>query len=589
MFDNSNAMSPGRQPRRSTPWSGAPGSRFLRALAVLVVLLGSASAIEAQTVITLAWDANTEPDVAGYQVSYGTQTGLYSTTVDVGNATSTPITLTSGAIYYFAVRAYTSSTPHLYSPYSVEVSYGLATPVITWASPASIVFGTALSATQLNASANVPGTFVYTPPTGTVLNAGAGQTLSVFFTPTDGANYSTVTKSVSIDVTAKLTPVITWANPASIVLGTPLGPTQLNATANVAGTFLYTPPAGTVLAAGAGQMLSVFFTPTDGASYTTATKSVSIDVTAKSTPVITWANPASIVLGTPLGPTQLNATANVPGTFLYTPQAGTVLTAGAGQTLSVFFTPTDGATYTTATKSVSIDVTAKTTPVITWANPASIVLGTPVGPTQLNATANVAGTFLYTPPAGTVLTAGAGQTLSVFFTPTDGAHYTTATKSVKIDVTAKSIPIVTWASPASIMSGTPLGATQLNASANVAGTYLYTPPAGTVLAAGAGQTLSVFFTPTDGTNYTTATKSVSIDVTAKSIPVITWANPASIVFGTPLSATQLNATANVPGTFVYTPPAGTVLKKGRDRRCRSSSRRATPPTTPQGPGPSRLT
>src|SRR4026208_568439 len=74
----------------------------------------------------------------------------------------------------------------------------------------------------------------------------------------------------------------------------------------------------------------------------------------------------------------------------------------------------------------------------------------------------------------------------------------------------------------------------------------------TVLAAGAGQSLSVTFTPTDTVNYTTATKTVAITVT-KATPVIIWAAPADIVYGTALSATQLNATTTVPGTFIYTP------------------------------------
>src|SRR5207248_2472690 len=79
-------------------------------------------------------------------------------------------------------------------------------------------------------------------------------------------------------------------------------------------------------------------------------------IIAKATPVITWANPADVTAGTALGPAQLNATANVPGTFTYTPPAGTVLPAGNGRTLSVSFTPTDSADYNTATKSVSINV-----------------------------------------------------------------------------------------------------------------------------------------------------------------------------------------------------------------------------------------
>src|SRR5512142_2616674 len=34
-------------------------------------------------------------------------------------------------------------------------------------------------------------------------------------------------------------------------------------------------------------------------------------------PTITWSQPAAITYGTPLGPTQLNAQANVPGNFTY--------------------------------------------------------------------------------------------------------------------------------------------------------------------------------------------------------------------------------------------------------------------------------
>src|SRR3954451_10898135 len=74
-----------------------------------------------------------------------------------------------------------------------------ATPTVTWTNPADITSGGALGATQLNATANVPGTFVYTPPIGTVLPAGNAQTLSVVFTPTS-SNYSAAAKSVAINV-----------------------------------------------------------------------------------------------------------------------------------------------------------------------------------------------------------------------------------------------------------------------------------------------------------------------------------------------------------------------------------------------------
>ena len=76
-----------------------------------------------------------------------------------------------------------------------------AAPVITWNTPAAITAGTALGSAQLNATANVDGTFAYDPPTGTVLAEGV-HTLRVTFTPSDVANYSEASLSVQLDVTA---------------------------------------------------------------------------------------------------------------------------------------------------------------------------------------------------------------------------------------------------------------------------------------------------------------------------------------------------------------------------------------------------
>ncbi len=161
-----------------------------------------------------------------------------------------------------------------------------AASIITWSNPANITYGTALSGAQLNATANVAGSFVYTPAAGTVLNAGNGQTLSVNFTPSDTANYNASSRSVLINV-AKATPVIGWNNPANITCNTPLGATQLNATANVAGSFVYTPPAGTILSLGSGQTLSVNFTPIDTTNYNTASRSVTINVLDTTAPTLT--------------------------------------------------------------------------------------------------------------------------------------------------------------------------------------------------------------------------------------------------------------------------------------------------------------
>ena len=156
------------------------------------------------------------------------------------------------------------------------LTVGQATPVITWANPAGIVYGTALGTAQLNATASVPGVLAYTPAAGSIPAAGT-DTLSVTFTPTDTDDYTTVTKTVQL-IVAQATPVITWANPASISYGTALSSVQLDATTPVNGTFVYTPPAGTEFMVGLHQ-LSVTFTPSDLANYTTATKTVTLNVT----------------------------------------------------------------------------------------------------------------------------------------------------------------------------------------------------------------------------------------------------------------------------------------------------------------------
>jgi hypothetical protein len=448
----------------------------------------------------------------------------------------------------------TDATDYTTATATVTLTVNKATPVITWATPSAITFGTTLSATQLNATASTFGTFVYSPLAGTTPATGS-DTLSVTFTPTDAANFTTATATVILTVT-KATPVITWATPAPITFGTVLSGTQLNATASVGGTFVYSPLAGTTPATGS-DTLSVTFTPTDTTDYANASATVTLTVN-KATPVITWATPAAITFGTVLSGTQLNATASTAGTFVYNPLAGTT-PAGGSDTLSVTFTPTDAADYTTATATVTLTVN-KATPTITWATPAAITFGTKLGATQLDATASVAGTFVYSPLSGTTPATGS-DTLSVTFTPTAAGNYATATATVTLTVT-KATPTVTWATPAAITFGTVLSATQLNATASVAGTFVYSPLAGTTPATGS-DTLSVTFTPTDAADYTTATGTVTLTVN-KATPTITWATPAPIASGTALSITQLDATASVAGTFVYTPAAGVMPAVGLD-------------------------
>src|SRR5262249_21402288 len=92
------------------------------------------------------------------------------------------------------------------------------------------------------------------------------------YTISDGLLKSTATVSMMVtEVKIDTAGLITWPNPAPITYGTPLGAAQLNATIDsVPGTFAYSPGAGTVLGAGANQMLTATFTPNDTTHYTIA-------------------------------------------------------------------------------------------------------------------------------------------------------------------------------------------------------------------------------------------------------------------------------------------------------------------------------
>ncbi|UWZ85853.1 hypothetical protein [Occallatibacter riparius] len=158
-----------------------------------------------------------------------------------------------------------------------------ATPTITWAAPAAITYGTALSSSQLNATANYPGAFTYSPASGTVLAAGT-QTLKATFTPSDSSKVTSATATNTITVN-KATPEIVWSTPAAVTVGAVLGSSQLNATAtfggaSIPGTFTYSPAAGTVMDAAGNRTLSVTFAPTDATDFNSATGTVTLVVNA---------------------------------------------------------------------------------------------------------------------------------------------------------------------------------------------------------------------------------------------------------------------------------------------------------------------
>jgi hypothetical protein len=78
--------------------------------------------------VTLAWDANDEPDVAGYRIYYGQPEGSFDQSVDVGNVTTASIeNLMEGRVYSFHATCYNSAG--LESAPSNAVEYAVPTTV----------------------------------------------------------------------------------------------------------------------------------------------------------------------------------------------------------------------------------------------------------------------------------------------------------------------------------------------------------------------------------------------------------------------------------------------------------------------------
>jgi len=137
-----------------------------------------------------------------------------------------------------------------------------------------------------------------------------------------------------------------------------------------------------------------------------------------------------------------------------------------------------------------------------------------------------------------------------------GAYQTMAASSPPVRSAPVLIPLLAWAAPAAITYGTTLDSTQLDAVATingapVAGTIAYSPSAGTILHAGAGQQLAAAFTPLDGAGIT-ATGLVTITVNPAPTTLTLTADQTAGDGSVTLSAT-VGTTAAGAGT-----PSGTV-------------------------------
>ena len=220
-----------------------------------------------------------------------------------------------------------------------------ATPVLSWPAPNPITYGAGLSTTQLDVTSNVPGTFAYTPDSGTVLAAGS-QTLEATFTPTDSTDYVSG-EQITTPLTVNPAPLTITAGSSSITYGQsipPITPSYVGLENGDTGPA--TPPVcGT--SASSSSIAGTYSTTCSGASdknYTITYDAGTLTIT-RADPTLNWQTPAPIKVDTPLSSSQLDATSNTSGTFAYSPPMGTTFSQAGTYQLQATFTPTDTNDY----------------------------------------------------------------------------------------------------------------------------------------------------------------------------------------------------------------------------------------------------
>ncbi len=417
---------------------------------------------------------------------------------------------------------------------STSVAYGSAVPTIT---PSYTGFVNGQTASSLTTA----------PTCTTTYTATSSVSGSPYPTSCSGAvdpNYTITYVAGAVTVT-KLTVTISVTNSPVTYNGSAQAATVTGSVPGTVSSILYSGSATVPTAAGT-YAVTANFTPTDATDYTTLTAAAAGNfVINKATPTLSVTNSPQPFTGTPVAATVSGSVAGTASAILYNGSA-TVPTAAGTYAITANFTPTDATDYNSLTAaSAGNFIIGTVAPTITFTVPNHTYGDAPF---TVTATSNSTGAITYSVVSGPATIAGTTVTLtgagSVVLKASQVAagNYLAGSQTATFTVAAGT-PTITWSPAASIAYGTTLTG-ELTATAkfggnSIAGSFAYTATptggsasavtASTVLAEGS-YTLTATFTPTDTTDYKTATANAPLTVTGATLTVS--ASNATKVYGT---------------------------------------------------------
>ena len=501
-----------------------------RAVTTLLLSLVVGARVAGAGTISIAWDPNVEVDVQGYRVYIGTQSGVYSQSVDVGNTTTfTFNNAADGQRYCFAVAAY-SPGPRL-GEQSVEVCTdpsGNRPPTLTNPGNQSHGVGVALTL-QLQGSdpESSPVTYSATGlPAGLNLDTNTGfisgtptavGTVSTHATVSDG-NLST-TQAFTWTIAAGLPGVTVTLRPTGAIATTT--PTfEWESVATATSYRLWVDDASST-----DPRIQIDLTPVQaGCATVGAVCHISPGVSLAAGRA-SWSVRASNASGA--GPWSGAMDFSVPDTRVPTVTIATPTTAStfatAGATIALAGTASDDAAVTQVTWTNNKGGSGTATGTASWSVASLPVV---VGTNLITVTARDAAGNVATDVLTVTKTDGQGPTLTIA-APASGSSTTAATVAISGSAADEvAVTQVTWISDRG-GSGTASGTTAWSIAA-------------VALRSGANV---IAVTAHDAAGNKT-TKTVTVTLTDGVAPVVTITAPASSAYSTGAETVALGGTAS---------------------------------------------